>query len=718
MIFTLGFICQIAALFMAPSLAGAAPFPQTGSPHTRVELVSETQSLDPGKPFVIGVEFQLDPGWHIYWINAGDSGESPKVQWKLPPGLKAGAIQWPAPQRLPAPPLVNYGYENHVLLIVPFEGAENLEAGKDLKLKADLRWLVCREVCMPGKAHVALTIPVEVRKPALDAKTSLFFKEARAGLPQPAPAQWKSQVDGAGGELILKVSGDPRLAIDAKTASFFPLDADQIENGVPQKPRGAPDGLALSLKRSEQLTTRLEHLRGVLELTHFGQQQSFLIDAQVHGDIVPTPGEGVNAAANSHNAPSPATPLADRSLVEMLFFAFLGGLILNLMPCVFPVLSIKILGFVTAPRSEQAKLPWHGLSYTAGILFSFWALAGTLLALRAGGQQLGWGFQLQSPGFIAVLTVFLFTFGLNLAGVFEFGSSFSNVGGSLAHKEGLSGSFFTGVLATIVATPCTAPFMGSAVGFALSQSTWIAFLVFTMLALGLALPYLILSCEPRLARLLPKPGRWMETLKQVVSFPVFATVLWLAWVFGIQAGMEPLFRLLEGLLLVSIAAWAMGRWAGSQRAKISALLLLFFALTLALSEAHVSPASEAVPATVSNESGELHWEKFAPEKIEADRSQGHPVFVDFTAAWCVSCKVNELLVFRSNEVKAALKDKNFVLMKADWTTYDPAITRTLADFGRSGVPVYVIYPADRSRQPMVLPEIIDATIVLRSLKDL
>jgi thiol:disulfide interchange protein DsbD len=692
---------------LAPLAAAAAPL-SGSTPHTRLSLLSETRSLEAGKPFILGVEFQLEDGWHIYWVNAGDSGEAPKVQWTLPAGLTAGATEWPAPERLLAPPLVNYGYENHVLLMVPFaiDRASTLSAGTDLHIEANVRWLVCREVCIPGRAKLNLTLPVRAGSPEKDPEASPFFDEARASLPEPAPSSWRAQVDVQDDGMRLKVSGDPRLKSGAKSAIFFPLDSDQVENATPQNPAATPEGLALSLKRSEQLTTPLDHLRGVLMLRNAGATSSFVIEAPVH--------EGATPAA---------TKTAAQSLPVMLIFAFLGGLILNLMPCVFPVLSIKILGFVTAPRSERAQFPWHslghGLAYTAGILVSFWALVGTLLALRAGGQQLGWGFQLQSPGFIAVLAVFLFGFGLNLAGVFEFNSALSNVGGSLAHKEGLPGSFFTGVLATIVATPCTAPFMGSAVGFALSQSTVVAFLIFTLLGLGLALPYLILSIEPSLGGFLPKPGRWMETFKQFVSFPVFATVLWLAWVFGIQAGIEPLFRLLGGFLLVSVAAWLLGRWTsgrGHLLARIAATLLLVAALGLALSGARVSES--AASDLSSNGGSELEWEKFAPEKIESIRDTGRPVFADFTAAWCVSCKVNELLVFRSEEVKSELKRRNFVLMKGDWTTYDPVITRALADFGRSGVPLYVIYPADRGKDPIVLPEIINAGIVLRSLKTL
>lgn len=694
-------------LAFAPVRAGAAP---VAGPHTHLELISETQSVQPGKPASVGFEFQLDEGWHIYWVNAGDSGQAPQVQWTLPRGVTAGEIAWPAPQRLPAPPLVNYGYENHVLLAVPLKGTESLKAGQDLHLTASVRWLVCRELCVPGKAKVELTLPVKDETPRQNSETSPLFDEAGAALPRPAPAAWKTQVEAHGNDWVLRVSGDPHLKKIAKKSIFFPLDPDQVENSVPQNPRELPDGVEFSLKRSEQLTQALSHLRGVLVVNNGGAPAAFALDAPVHVEAGPV-------KAGTPAAPQPAPQATSKNLGLMLVFAFLGGLILNLMPCVFPVLSIKILGFVSTPRNEKARLPWQGLAYTAGILVSFWVLAGTLIALRAGGQRLGWGFQLQSPGFIAVLSVFLFAFALNLAGVFEFGSSFSNVGSGLAQKEGLSGSFFTGVLATVVATPCTAPFMGSAVGFALSQGALVAMLVFTMVGAGLALPYLILSIEPSLGGVLPKPGRWMETLKELVSFPVFATVLWLTWVFGMQVGMDGLFRLFGGLLLVGLAAWVAGRWFGSGLARSIAALIVAAALAVSLSGAHVSAEAPVEVSSSAAQEG-LEWEKFSREKIDSYRAAGRPVFLDFTAAWCVSCKVNELLVFRSSEVRSELRRRNFVLMKADWTTYDPAITQTLADFGRSGVPLYVIYPADRGRNPVVLPEIINAGIVLQSLKDL
>jgi thiol:disulfide interchange protein DsbD len=405
------------------------------------------------------------------------------------------------------------------------------------------------------------------------------------------------------------------------------------------------------------------------------------------------------SGAAAAGATGPAPPSQNLGLV--MIAAFFGGLILNLMPCVFPVLSIKTLHLLESAGKNNRTIRIGAVAYTAGVLVSFWLLVAALLALRAGGRHLGWGFQLQSPPFVAFLCCLLFLFGLSLAGLFEIGQSFMSVGSGLAQKNGYSGSFFTGVLATVVATPCTAPFMGAAVGFALSESAIVCISVFTAMAFGLASPFLLLAITPQLGRLLPRPGRWMETLKQFMAFPIFATIIWLLWVFGQQTDINNLTRLLIALLVISMAGWVLSRWANNRIASAIAVLAVLGAVVFSV--ATVSATTAGAASIGKANAGDLQWEAFSKEKLESYRASGKPVLIDFTAAWCLTCQVNDRVVFQSAEVKDRLKKTNIALLRADWTSYDPAITETLAKFGRSAVPLYVIYGPKQS-EPVILPD--------------
>jgi thiol:disulfide interchange protein len=437
----------------------------------------------------------------------------------------------------------------------------------------------------------------------------------------------------------------------------------------------------MQLVPSDRLAPGLTHLAGVL----------VVIDSK--------------GAARAFNVDFPLGILSTTgNFLFPLLFAFLGGLLLNLMPCVFPVLSLKILSVVRMGNEEKTRARRLGWVYSLGILASFWLLVAVLLALRFGGQQIGWGFQLQSPRFIFVLACVLFVFGLNLLGLFEFSGRFAGTGSSLADREGYTGAFFTGVLATVVATPCTAPFMGSAVGYSLSQPIPIVFAIFTALAFGLALPYLLLSHTPGLARFLPRPGAWMETFKQLMAFLVFGTVIWLSWVLGLQASIFAMVVLLSTFLAIAFAVWM-------ARANYPKTAIALAIISVATATFFVRTSQEE-----KSSASELTWEKFTPEKVAEYRTQGKPIFIDFTAAWCVSCQVNELLVFRSTEVKAKLKKLGVVLIKADWTNQDPEITKTLASFGRNGVPFYIIYGKGKDAPAVPLPEVINAGLVLKELE--
>jgi len=630
--------------------------------HITVELVTEKASVKPGQDQDIGIKFNLDPDWHVYWQNPGDSGEAPRIAWSLPLDIKSGPINWPVPEKIIVGPLADFGYANQVLLISSLKIPEFVSE-KPFEIKAKVKWLVCREVCIPGSADLDLFLPITNSEPLLTASHDLF-ETTRKSLPTPLPSEIKINTLSLQKTFKIKISGIENL----KDVYFFPLHPLQIDNFSKED----FSGNELTIKKNEQLTDEPKFLEGVLKVE-----------------------------SKSYNIKSPVVVSVESApLYLMILFAFLGGLILNLMPCVFPVLSMKVFGFLKNSGEEKEKIRAHARAYMLGILVSFWILVAALLALKAGGQHLGWGFQLQSPPFVASLAAILFLFGLNLVGVFEVGGSVMGVGQSLTRKDGFAGDFFTGVLATIVSTPCTAPFMGSAVGFALTQNVLITFIIFTALALGLGTPYVLLAYNPTLGRILPKPGPWMETLKQITAFLIFATVVWLISVVALQAPTAYLVILMGSLFLMGLAAWVLHRWPQKT----------FFALALVLISLALIIIKRDDPRSA------LVWEDFSPAKIETYKGHGRTVFVDFTAAWCISCKVNELVVFSSTEVKEKLKSHNVALLKADWTSEDSVITQALADLGRSGVPTYAIFQPEKD--PILLPEVITPGIVINALDNL
>jgi thiol:disulfide interchange protein DsbD len=469
------------------------------------------------------------------------------------------------------------------------------------------------------------------------------------------------------------------------------LDQSQIVNAAPQPVRGVHNGVVITLKKDENLRTQLAQLNGVLLL---GDGTAY----EVHAPPGPLP------------AGAPGSEEGALNLLRFVSLAFLGGVILNLMPCVFPVLFIKGLYLVESSRHAPKRVRAHGLVYTLGILVSFWIVVALLLGLRAGGRQLGWGFQFQSPGFVAVMALLLFFLGLSLAGMFEIGLTVTNTGSGLAARSGYAGSFFTGVLAVVVATPCTAPFMGAAIGFALAQSAGAAFAVFTALALGLAAPYLLLTFHPVWMRYLPRPGAWMEVLKQATAAPIFATVIWLVWLFASSAGVDALTALLAAFLLLAIAGWILGRWPARRVASAFAITVIVLAVATPLYALWLFPAAETTTASKAG------WEPYSREAIEQYRAQGRPVFVDFTARWCLSCQVNERAVLNRGDVRRRLHTSGIVLVRADWTKHDESIASALRELGRSGVPTYVFYPP--GQPALVLPEVLTPGVVLGALDQL
>ena len=663
--------------------------------HLTAELTTLAPSINPGGTLQAGLVLTLEEHWHVYWHNAGDSGNPPKVTWTLPPGFTAGPMQFPAPSRLPLGPLMDFGYEDTAAFPILLHADKSVKPGP-IHLDAKVDWLVCSTTCIPGRAHLGLNLTV-LTAPLPPPPAVGAIGEALSLLPVPLPADTKYTVSGGKQDYVLTLL-TPQ---DAPDPEFYPDDQDLIDNAADQEITRIPGGLQLRIPRAIDPETKKptafpKALTGVFELND-------KVSYQVAAPVVP--GE-VAESTNPSSASGLTIPIA-------IALAFAGGIILNLMPCVFPVLFLKGLSLIQTSvqstghaRIEARK---HGLVYTLGILVSFWIIVAALLILRATGSQAGWGFQLQSPTFIAVLALGLFFFALSLAGQFDLGLSLTSVGGGLAKKEGYAGSFFTGVLATIVATPCTAPLMGAAIGFALAQPTGVTFAVFTALGLGLAVPYLALTFQPSWTRILPRPGPWMEILKQLTAIPLFLTVAWLLWVYGSlfasattpTAGVDHILRLLVALILLSIGGWALGRWPARTASTITATIFALIALAIPLYQ----------PKDTT-----LTWSPYTPAALTTARAAGHPVFIDFTAAWCLSCQVNERLVLRADDVQRQLADRKVTLIKADWTQYDPTITNELAAIHRSGVPTYVLYPAQKDSTPDVLPELLTKSLVLDAIE--
>jgi thiol:disulfide interchange protein DsbD len=653
-----------------------------------VQLVAPDDYLFSDAKNDLGLYFKLEPGWHIYWKNAGDSGEPPRLRWTLPDGVTASDIKFPAPKRLPLGPLMDFGYEDEVLFPLTIQVAKSVKPGP-ITLHAKADWLVCREVCIPGKAELEIVRQVGSTNQPASAESSDYNLWLRLGskIPEPLPSTAKVVfAPTATGFRLALTTGQRETA-----AQFFPSEQNILNNPAAQTVTPTATGLILELQKDPNVTANPAQLAGVLELSG-GRNYEI---AAVPGTVA---------------APKPPTTALDA--VKAAGLAFLGGIILNLMPCVFPVLFIKGLSLVQSSGEEKHKQRGHGLVYTFGIVVSFWVLVGALLALRAAGSTLGWGFQFQSPVFLALMASLLFFLGLSLAGQFEIGLTLTSAGGALAQKQGYAGSFFTGVLAVIVATPCTAPFMGAAVGFALAQSALVTFAIFTALALGLALPYLLLTLQPAWTRLLPRPGAWMEVLKQATAVPIFGTVIWLVWVLAQTRGAVAVAALLAAFLLLAVAGWIMGRWPAKRIPSLAAGLVIVGAIAVCV----YGVTALAAPVTAAAESGApgaTRWEPWSQAAVDKYRAEGRPVFVDFTASWCLSCQVNERVALRTPQVDAAFRKANVALLKADWTNRDDAIANALTSLGRSGVPAYAFYSSNSSDgTPALLPEALTPGIVI------
>lgn len=691
-----------AALLAAPFGAVAADSAVVKTEQVRAELVAHApQGIVAGQTVWLGLSIQHQPHWHTYWKNPGDSGLPTTLAWQLPAGFTAGEVMWPTPQRLPIGPLVNYGYEGQLLLPVQLAVPAGFQ-GESLPVKLHAEWLVCKEVCIPESGDFTLTLPARSAWSANAAQ----FDAALARQPQ-AVATAKASAEVTPQALAVTVDGLP-AAWQGQALAFFPETAGVIENAATVAASWKDGRWIAQVPLSAQRSESPKQMAAVLTTA-----------AQPTGVRVEFAVAGTWPAADAAAAPEPAAAAAPAgsslSLALALAFALVGGAILNLMPCVFPVLSLKVLGFATH-ADDRRGLALGGIAYTVGVVVSFVALAGVLLALRAGGEQLGWGFQLQSPAVIATLAALFTVIGLNLSGMFEFGSVLPSGLASLRLRHPLVDAALTGVLAVAVASPCTAPFMGASLGLAVTLPTGEALAIFAALGLGMSLPYLVFSLWPALARALPRPGAWMATFRTLMAFPMFATVVWLIWVFGQQTGIDAVAALLATLVALAFVAWALGAPGFARRTRAVLGVIALASLAAALSwmlPVLATPALAGARSDAAPAAGEK-WQPWSAEKVAQLRAEGRPVFVDFTAAWCVTCQYNKRTTLSKDEVLKDFEDRNVALLRADWTRRDEAITAELARLGRNGVPVYVLY-APGTAAPQVLSEILSVADVRGAL---
>ena len=670
--------------------------------NVKTKLISEHSQLEAGQTVSILLQIDIRDGWHTYWRNPGDSGQATSIKWTLPEGVTASDIEWPYPERQYVGPVANYGYHGVALHRVQLTVADNWPVNKPIQIVADAKWLVCEEECIPEKGRFEMQLPVADTAQLAKEYVSEFERFKKI-VPSPLAVQSGYQYAN-NGELRFEFSPISELTT-ASNIEYFPHEWGVIQ--APAKQTVVIDKAFVSISSLKGDLTFTKPLQGVLVVTDSdGDHNAYQIKSQ----------PGALMIDGSSVVISNAGQTSSISLLGALLFALVGGLILNLMPCVFPVLSMKALSLVSHADESPETIKRHGLVYTFGILLSFAVLGVALLLLKSAGHQIGWGFQLQSPVFVGVIVVVLFVLGLSLSGFVEIGTSLMGVGSGLAQHSGYKGSFFTGVLAVLVATPCTAPFMGPAVGFALTQSPVITLAVLLALGLGLALPYLLLCYFPVLSAHLPKPGLWMKKLQQFLAFPMYATAVWLVWVFGLQAGINRVFALLIICVLVALAIWF---WQSAKTSNKSwgailrslSVIVLVLVIVLMFNIAKVPTADQSAAEGITSAA---HYEAFSIERLNELQSKNSPVFVNMTAAWCITCLANEKVALSTSELKTYFEDNGITYLKGDWTNQDPVITSYLESFGRSSVPLYVYYP--NQGEPIVLPQILSVAGVIDSMK--
>ncbi|HEY8279120.1 MAG TPA: thioredoxin family protein [Bdellovibrionota bacterium] len=673
------FYLAILGLFLSQTSPGHAAPPEAlaRTKHVTAELLLENDALEAGKASMVGVRLEMEPHWHTYWRFPGDSGLPTEAAWQLPAGWQAGPAEWPIPQRIFVPPLVNYGYEHEALIGFPVSVPANEAIGKK-RIVASVSWLVCKEECIPEKVELALEVKVVKAGTAKPAASAHLFAKLRAQQPErQAPGLAKVIYK----EKLLGIEFPDAAAVPA-SVDFFPLVAMVIKGDAPPKVESAGGRTTLWLEKADPFDDKAPALPGMVVFSSGKGVHTLEIAPPLSASAVP------EALVEDQQAPV--------SGWIAIVFAFLGGLVLNLMPCVFPVLGIKVMALVRQGEGDPLHSRLHGKAYALGVILCFWGLAAALVTLRSVGEAAGWGFQLQQPRFVAFLVLLFSLVTADLAGLIRWSGRWMGAGGNLAGREGYSGSFFTGMLAVVVATPCTAPFMGTAIGAVIGAPAWMVFLVFTSLAIGLALPFVLLCYHPTYLRVLPKPGAWMERLKEFFAFPMAATVVWLLWVLTLQVGADNAFKVELGLLVLAISVWMRTRFEATTTKWLSHGILMLGLVVVALG---ASGKPESAPG------GHEGWAPYGEKALQEAIQNGKPVFVDFTAAWCLTCQVNRKLVLERDSLKEFFRQKGVVLLVADWTNRDPEITRALERQGRLGVPLYLVYRAGAA-QPEVLPQVL------------
>ena len=713
------FLKLLSALYLvlAGDLAHAA--------HTHAQLLLSATTVKPGDTIWAGIDLKMDPDWHTYWKNPGEAGMATKIEWQLPPGISAGQVQWPLPEKLPPAEVTTYGYSNEVMLLVPLKVAADLKPGFTLALKAKVSWLECKEECVPGNSTVEAQLDTGRQTDiSTDAKTIALWKSRtpQSGDTLAAHAWWATPAIGDKRPLIVGWSSPPKAA----APDFFP-DANENYDIQPANEIFSGKSGEFLLRKTVQKFSGdwPEQISGVIVMEIGGRRQGFEVKMPVKNQA--PAGETISSGPESSAGVAPASqnPSAaagTTALPIMLLYAFIGGLILNIMPCVLPVIALKILGFINHAQHEPRRVRALGLVYALGVLISFLILAGVVIGVKAAGHHAGWGMQFSSPVFVVVLTILVTLVALNLFGVFEvtLGGQTLSAAGQLASKEGARGAFFNGLLATALATPCTAPFLATALGFAFAQKAWLIVLIFLFAGLGLAAPYVVLSWNPAWLKLLPKPGAWMEKFKIAMGFPMLATAIWLLNLAHDYYGNNVLW-LGVFLVVVAFAAWIFGEFFQRARTRrglalIIAILLLTGGFVYALEDQlHWRTAAVVATATGQQTTNGIEWKSWTPEAVTQSQKEGHPVLVDFTADWCLTCQVNKKIALDAPSVQRKLKAINAAAMVADYTRFPDNITAELNRYGRAGVPLVLVYPKDPDAQPIVLPQILTPGIVLNAL---
>lgn len=682
--------------------------------YAQVQLYPEFSHITPGQKLRFVLEQTIQDEWHTYWKNPGDSGESTRIKWKLPEGFDGSELQFTSPERIPFGPLLNYGYNKQALFLTDIM-APPIINGDTVTINAHIEWLACKDICVPEMAEVSVTLPVAKEGIAPQKTHEDLFAKTVSSLPQ--KASWSGAFEEGDGTLTLSFNGATSDASNAVSGEFFPYEWGLILYPNAQEFTKTSDGFSIRMSRDTRALSELKSIDGVV----------VLIDAQGNRKgyevSIPLPQTSANMSPVSLNDQS-GLPSTTPTIWSALFFALLGGMILNLMPCVFPILSMKALSLVKLSDKEQSHAALHGVVYTIGVLVSFLLIAGLLILLQHAGAEIGWGFQLQNPIVVLILAYLLLLIGLNLSGYFEISGGFTSVGQGLVARHGMAGSFFTGVLATIVATPCTAPFMGAALGFALVQPPLIALLVFLALGFGLALPYLALCVFPHLRNLLPKPGTWMVTFKEFLAFPMFASAAWLFWVYAQQIQtITDLFTGLIGAIGVVFAIWIVRQARGRRWIYILSAVTILISLAFAF----VPLTAKHIVARVNDDgqalsSSSLHGDStpYSKKALDDALAGDQPVFINMTASWCITCKINEQVALVKPETQSLFTSKNVVYIVGDWTNQNPEITEYLASFGRNGVPLYVYYPprdiiTKERPDPVILPQLLTVGLINETL---